>query len=231
MSIIVSAARVDLALFDTVLDNDTVWGWVSDGTDDILSGIEVSQIQGASFLVIEFAEEPEWDAYAGLAWLSSNGWSWKENNDFKLRDTLIGDSILAFELSALLPDHTDFRFDEADHLKIYFRYGDWKDEENTLAISDLDVQAVYLTNERPLPGGEPTEYDFFESAGETPAPAEEPGIENETEIPIPQITDVIDNEADAIDNVTANFSINIIIGVFILVVIIILILFVMKKRA
>jgi hypothetical protein len=160
-----AAANVSLAVpADGILDEDTVWGWNSDGTDEIFNGIEAMQIQKAKYLVIECGVAPDLNAYAGIAWLSSKDWKWRENNDFSLADYLIGESTFCFSFSELMPEYIDFANDEIEKMKIYFRYGDWKAEGNETNLNQLEIQAAYLTNEPPvLETAEPENDEINES--------------------------------------------------------------------
>ena len=189
-------AKVDLAVPDAIIGDDTIWGWVSDGTDDILSGIEAEQFQNAKYLVLEIGEIPTEDTWYGLAWLSNNGWSWRENNDFSLKDCLIGDSILCFAFAELIPDYTEFRFEEADYLKVYFRYGDEKDPGNAIFPSSLKITAAYLTNELPVAvggeedgGGEDTGTDDDNADDTDSAAVESSPAGSGASSPVPQKND------------------------------------------
>jgi len=146
-----SAGKFDLPVPPHSITNGTLWSWVSDGTDEIDSGVDVAEFQNAKYLIIECGNTPEGDARTGLAWQSDYAnWDWVENPDFSLADYISGNTI-ALPLADLLNNHDkydylDFKSSDTEYIKIYFRYGDENDEEQKEYMETLDIKAVYFAD-------------------------------------------------------------------------------------
>jgi hypothetical protein len=142
--------RFDLSIpSDQDGGNGTWWGWVSDGTDNIVNGVSADTIQRASYLVIEYNGEADLDAMAGLVWQSEANWGWNENSNFTLGQFIVEDGIVVMPFLEIMGDsHTDFRFGELPDgaIKIILRYGNERDEEQYDYIERLGPTAIYLAD-------------------------------------------------------------------------------------
>ncbi|MCL1866888.1 MAG: hypothetical protein FWF82_05715 [Oscillospiraceae bacterium] len=142
------ARKFDLSVPpDLVIGNGTIWGWVSDGTDEVENGVEVSAFQESSYLIIECGESPDLDAWFGLAWQSEYDWSWHEDFDLYLEDYVTDDDVICLPLYDVLEDYASFRNGDAKgKIKLYFRYGDENDESQKDYMETLDIQSVIFAN-------------------------------------------------------------------------------------
>ena len=148
--------RYDLTVPADVTTNPNLWCWVSDEMDDIFNGKDPAEFQKANYLVIECGGEINTDALASLAWMSSGKkWDWNEFRDgntvtgFNLGSYIIDGNIIALPLADLLDEYTDYKFSDLDTenvIKIYFRYGDEKNDDEVDFLENLDIQAVYFAS-------------------------------------------------------------------------------------
>jgi hypothetical protein len=141
--------RYDLMLPADQILNPTLWCWVSDGMDDIFNDKDPAEFQRANYLVLECAGEINPDARAGMAWMSSaKKWNWHEDHDgFNLANFIVDDNKIVLPLYELLDEYTDYKFGDLEDenvIKIYFRYGNERDDDETDFIENLEITAVYF---------------------------------------------------------------------------------------
>jgi hypothetical protein len=143
--------RFDLAVPpDAELGKGTLWSWVSDTTDGINNDIHYSVFQTARYLIIEFAGEIDLEARAGLAWQSSYDWGWHEDQrGIELERYLVDDGLLVLPLYGAMHDYASFSWGELEEpkrIKIYFRYGNEREEAEENYMHTLDITEVYFAS-------------------------------------------------------------------------------------